>query len=73
MGSAASGGWTQYVTAGVRMGIPFLVFEIKYTFFSGIFVGCMKIPDAWMPDNQEFTAFGSLVKMQNKQFPVLAL
>jgi hypothetical protein len=50
-----------------------LVFEVKYRFFYGIFVGCKRIPDAWMPDNQEFTAFGSIVKMQNKQFTVLAL
>jgi hypothetical protein len=33
----------------------------------------MRIAGAWMPDNQKFTAFGSLVKMQNKQFSVLAL
>jgi hypothetical protein len=49
MGSADSGGWTQHVMADVHMGILFLVFEIKNRFFSGIFVGCMRIPDAWMP------------------------
>jgi hypothetical protein len=32
MGSAASGGWTLYITADVHMDIPFLVFEIKYRF-----------------------------------------
>jgi hypothetical protein len=46
MGSASSGGWTKYLMADVHMGIPLLVFEIKYKCFSDIFVVCMRILDA---------------------------
>jgi hypothetical protein len=63
MRSTASGCWENYCMADDHMHIKNLFLNNrKWEIFFEMFAGWMRILDAWLSDNQQFTIFITLTK-----------